>query len=189
MFALNGRHFACDIFKYISFKKKIFSFQGLKTQFSRLTQALWNCLGTAKFSNPRLPEYRYENGKVSIDFHLLWLDIQYHPRLKDHDNVTKWKHFPGYWLFVRGIHRSPVDSPHKGRWRGTLMFSLICVWTNGWANTRNAGDLRHHRTLWRHSKEILPFIRTQYLYVKLLWLYYGCTMGASHAGTPAKNVF
>ena len=24
-------------------------------------------------------------------------------------------------------------------------FSLICVWTNGWVNNRNAGDLRRHR--------------------------------------------
>ena len=31
-----------------------------------------------------------------------------------HDDVIKWKHFPRYWPFVRGIHRSPVNSPHKG---------------------------------------------------------------------------
>ena len=30
------------------------------------------------------------------------------------DDVIKWKHFPRYWPFVRGIHRSPVNSPHKG---------------------------------------------------------------------------
>ena len=45
-----------------------------------------------------------------------------------HDDVIKWKHFPRYWPFVRGIHRSPVNSLHKGQWRGTLMFSLICAW-------------------------------------------------------------
>ena len=39
-----------------------------------------------------------------------------------HDDVTKWKHFPRYWPFVRGIHRSPVYSTHKGQWRGALMF-------------------------------------------------------------------
>ena len=34
------------------------------------------------------------------------------------DDVIKWKHFPCYWPFVRGIHRSPVNSPqHKGQWR------------------------------------------------------------------------
>ena len=63
----------------------------------------------------------------------------------DHDDVIKWKHFPRYWPFVQGIHRSPVNSPHKGQWRGTLMFSLICVWINGWVNSREAGDLRRYR--------------------------------------------
>ena len=62
-----------------------------------------------------------------------------------HDDVIKWKHFPRYWPFVRIIHRSPVNSPHKGQWRGALMFSLICVWINGWVNNRGAGDLRRHR--------------------------------------------
>ena len=61
-----------------------------------------------------------------------------------HDDVIKWKHFPRYWPFVKGIHRSPVDSPNKGPWRGALMFSLMRAWTNGWANSRYPGDLRHH---------------------------------------------
>ena len=47
--------------------------------------------------------------------------------------------------FVRGIHRSPVNSPHKSQWRGALMFSLICVWIIGWVNNREAGDLRRYR--------------------------------------------
>ena len=62
-----------------------------------------------------------------------------------HDDVIKWKHFPRYWPFVRGIHRSPVNSPLKGQWRGALMFSLIRVWINYWVNNRQAGDLRRHR--------------------------------------------
>ena len=62
-----------------------------------------------------------------------------------HDDVIKWKHFPRYWPFVRGIHRSPVNSPHKGQWRGALMFSLMCTWINARVNTRKAGDLRRHR--------------------------------------------
>ena len=65
-----------------------------------------------------------------------------------HDDVIKWKYFPRCWPFVRGIHRSPVNSPHKGQWRGTLMFSLNCVWINSWINDGEAGDLR--RSLWRH---------------------------------------
>ena len=61
------------------------------------------------------------------------------------DGVIKWKHFPRYWSFVRRINQSPANSPHKGQWRGALMFLLICAWTNGWVNNRNAGDLRRHR--------------------------------------------
>ena len=33
--------------------------------------------------------------------------------LRFHDDVIKWKHFPHYWPFVRGIHRSPVNSHTK----------------------------------------------------------------------------
>ena len=62
-----------------------------------------------------------------------------------HDDVIKLKHFPRYWPFVRGIHRSPVNSPHKGQWRWALVFSLICAWINGWVNNREAGDLKRHR--------------------------------------------
>ena len=43
---------------------------------------------------------------------------------------------------MRGIHRSPVNSPHKGQWRGALIFSLIWASRNGWANNWDAGDLR-----------------------------------------------
>ena len=62
-----------------------------------------------------------------------------------HDNVIKWKHIPRNWPFVRGIHRSPVNSLHKGQWREALMFSLICVWINDWVINREAGDLRRYR--------------------------------------------
>ena len=62
-----------------------------------------------------------------------------------HDDVIKWKDFPRYWPFVRGIHRSLVNSPHKGQWRGDLVFSLSCAWINDWVNSGEAGDLRRHR--------------------------------------------
>ena len=66
------------------------------------------------------------------------------PYSSQHDDVIKWKHFPRYCPFVRGIHWSPVNSPHKSQWRGALMFPLICVGINGWINNREAGDLRRY---------------------------------------------
>ena len=76
----------------------------------------------------------------------------------NHDDVTKWKHFPRYWPFVRGIHRSPVTSPHEGEWHGALVFCLIYIWTNGWANTRDAADLRRHRTHYDVNLMCIPTI-------------------------------
>ena len=81
------------------------------------------------------PHHRYWNAIAPETLAISWY----------HDGVIKWKHFPRYWPFVRGIHRSPVNSPHKGQWRGALMFSLICTWINGWVNNREAGDLRRNR--------------------------------------------
>ena len=39
----------------------------------------------------------------------------------------------------------PMNSPHKGQWRGALMFSFIYAWINDWVNNREAGDLRRQR--------------------------------------------
>ena len=63
-----------------------------------------------------------------------------------HDDVIKLKHFPRYWPFERGIHRWPVNSRHKGQWRGSLMFSLTCVGINGWGWWFETPL----RSLWRH---------------------------------------
>ena len=85
--------------------------------------------------------------RSGIDFVLGFLILKWVAGtwLHCHDDVIKWKHFPRYWPFVRGIHQPPVNSPHKGQWRGVLMFSLICVYINGWENSREAGDFRRYR--------------------------------------------
>ena len=79
-----------------------------------------------------------------------WRRHDAHPTVMAQSGHSWWrhqmeKHFPRYWPFVRGIHRSPVNSPHKGQWLGALKLSLICAWTNGWINNLCAGDLRRHR--------------------------------------------
>ena len=77
--------------------------------------------------------------------HLILKQTGWHPNYHDSEDVIKWKHFPRYWSFVRGIHRSPVNSPRKGLWRRALSFSLICARINGCKNNRGAGDLRRRR--------------------------------------------
>ena len=63
----------------------------------------------------------------------------------------------GYIFRVTGhLCRSPVNSPHKGQWRGALMFSFIWVWINGWVNNHEAGDLRHYRT--HYDVTVMSFI-------------------------------
>ena len=58
---------------------------------------------------------------------------------RDHDDVIKWKNFPRYWPFVRGIHWWLVDSPHKifrqgptyfesPLWTAAASFEYCCRW-------------------------------------------------------------
>ena len=75
-----------------------------------------------------------------------------------HDDVTKWKHFPRYWLFVRGTHRSPVNYPQKGQWRGALMFVFyLCL--NKRLSKQSWGwwfsTLSH--SFWRHCNVMQDF--------------------------------
>ena len=77
-----------------------------------------------------------------------------------HDVVIKWKHFPRYWPFVRGIHRPPVNSPHKGQWGVALIFSLICTGINDWVNNGEAGDLRRHRA--HHDVTVMYRVSCQF---------------------------
>ena len=55
-----------------------------------------------------------------------------------------WRHHMDTFSALRAIcvGNSPI---HKGQWRRALMFSLICVWINGWVNSGGAGDLRCYR--------------------------------------------
>ena len=106
------------------------------------THAIWNLLKkyteqtSLSNKNLRYPQWRLSWGHDNSRL--------FGSTTQTHDDVIKWKHLPCYWPIVRGIHRSPVDSSRKGQWRGLLKLYLICAWTNGWANNRNADDL------WRH---------------------------------------
>ena len=64
---------------------------------------------------------------------------------KDNQLQTLWRHqmetFSGLLALCAEIHWWLVNSPHKGQWRGALMFSLICAWINN----HEACYLRRHR--------------------------------------------
>ena len=97
------------------------------------------------------------------------------------DDVIKWK----YWPFVGEIHPSPVNSPQKGQLREALMFSLICAWTNGWANNRDAVDLRHHRAHYDvtviNSGQFCHAIITKYLICPPIGIHvYACSRNRFH---------
>ena len=75
-----------------------------------------------------------------------------------HDDVIKWKHFPRYWPFVRGIHRVPGEFPaQRPVTRSIDAFfdlqpnkRLSKQWWGWWFETPSC-------TLWRHRNVILVF--------------------------------
>ena len=106
--------------------------------------------------------------------------------MSTHDDVIKWKHFPRYRPFVRGIHQSPVNSPHKGQWRGALMFSFIYAWTNGCVNNRSAGDLRRHRAQYDVTVKWRPLLRLSWWYYPR-WRHQMEAFSAFTSGFPSKK--
>ena len=61
---------------------------------------------------------------------------------------TWWRHqmetFSTLLAICPGTHRPPVNSPHKGQWRGDFMVFFIYAWINSWVNNSETGDLRRH---------------------------------------------
>ena len=87
--------------------------------------------------------------------------------------------------FVRGIYRSPVNSPHIGQWRTALMFSLICALINDWVNNREAGDFRRHRAHYDVTVIIPNSLRFKCRYHK--YLYMVSKFGHYHAYKQPKH--
>ena len=86
---------------------------------------------------------------------LSWLIFMFSGEKVSHDDVIKWKYFPRYWPFVREIHRSPVNSPHKGQWRGALIFYLIRLNNRLSKQSRGWWFETASRSLCRHCKSQL----------------------------------
>ena len=136
-------------------------------------------------SGPAVDSPKDDNGPyhVTTQFYIFYHVII---KMQNHDDVIKWKHFPRHWPFVRGIHRPAGNSPHKGQWRGAMMFSLNCARIKGRVNNGEAGDLRRHRV---HHDVIVMF--NQYLRrltgpTEDIWNYFECDLTA---GVPDTMLF
>ena len=95
-----------------------------------------------------------------------WVSAKVHDsiRLEMHLFMMTSSNFLRYWPFARGMHRLPVNSPHKGQWRGALMLSFIYAWINSWVNNREADDFRRHRAHYDVSVMFVQ-IQTTQLYI------------------------
>ena len=68
---------------------------------------------------------------------------------------ARWRHQIGTFSALMGAGNLPVTGypPHKGRWRGAWVFSLMSAWTNSWQNGPDAGDagtcLFLHEQTWK----------------------------------------
>ena len=105
-------------------------------------------------------------------------------RLVDsHDDVIEWKHFPRYWPFVRGI---PGEFPHKGQWRGALIFNFICAWTKGWVNNRDAGDLRRNRA--HYDVTVIVWHKSSYLSLSVSDMYHKASRRTTALPLPHRRL-
>ena len=86
-----------------------------------------------------------------------------------HDDVIKWKHFPRYWPFVRGIHRSPMNSPQRPVTRSFDVFfdmrqnERLSKQPWGW------GFETPSRPLWRHIMWKAPIHRPNWRAMGVMW--------------------
>ena len=102
-----------------------------------------------------------------------------------HDDVIKWKHFPRYWPFVRGIHRSPVNSRTKASDAELWCFlwsapdkRLSKQWWGWWFETPSW-------SLWRHRNGQ----RSQWQQRSLRWRHPSVTSGTVYHPVVAANWF
>ena len=86
-----------------------------------------------------------------------------------HDDVSKWKRFPRHWPLCEVKPSVTGGFLQKGQWHGALTFSLVCASTNGWANNRDAGQLRRHGV---HCDIIVMYFLSSPLARSFMWPIY-----------------
>ena len=127
-------------------------------KFARFIPSDYSCTPLSHIHAPSVRRFADDLGMLTYSRYLSERDLNNKPvqiTCTLHDDVIKWKHFSRYWPFVRGIHRSPVNSPHK--WPVTRGFDVFFdlrlnkrfskQWWGWWFETLS-------RSLWRHSNVV-----------------------------------
>ena len=115
-----------------------------------------DCITTTKQSTTKLCAYflgytvRCRRGKMQSPHDVISqiiLQIRHHGYT--FSEFTWWRHqmetFSALLAICAGNSPVPGEFPTQRQRRGALIFSLICVWINGWVNNRDAGNLRRYR--------------------------------------------
>ena len=87
---------------------------------------------------------------------------------------TWWRHqmetFSALLALCAGNSPVPVNSPHKGQWRGALIFSFIYAWINDWVNNRECWWFETAGwSLWRHRNERSDFTLEICVVISDIW--------------------
>ena len=61
--------------------------------------------------------------------------------------------FPHCWPYMRGIHGSPVVTPHKGPVMWSCRFCFVVSWISCWTKSRVPVIWNTMTLMWRHSNE------------------------------------
>ena len=93
---------------------------------------------------PELSVWRPHKNLILKCWFRVYTGLGHRCAFRCHYDVTQWRRLLRYRPFAMGIHRWPMDSPHKGPVAQTLMFSLMIVQTNSWIIRPVPGDLRRH---------------------------------------------
>ena len=100
---------------------------------------------------------RHFKVKIFTEINVVWEDIsglKIHYALLSpvcgdvpHDDVIKWKHFPRYWLFVRGIHRSPGRTDTYMHQRNGVSLAQVMACRLSWTKPSSGPFLIVHMQL------------------------------------------
>ena len=125
----------------LKFESEFYHFQSKKKIIRKCLLLKWRpfCPGRDELN---LPLFWVKWWKMCMSILVIRIDYRY--LLKYHYDVIKWKHSPRYWPFVRGIPRSPLNSPHKANGAELWCFLRSTPCLNGWVNIDDVGDLRRH---------------------------------------------